>query len=204
MIKHIWFDFSDTLARVDDDVHDNLRYRSYAEAIGKPYSTDIRNEYLERLKQFGSNTGVFRLLGLPANYWSLRMNSVPPNKLYKLADPVIPEVLKKLKNIVPISYFSNIDPTKILPALGVDNNNFTYIIKAGMVREPKPALEGFKKIVEMTHIPVNQILFIGDSLIKDIRPAKQVGLQTGLIWSASPEADYSFNKFEDILDLFRK
>jgi FMN phosphatase YigB (HAD superfamily) len=71
-----------------------------------------------------------------------------------------------------------------------------------MIKEPKPALEGFYKMIGLTREPAENILYIGDSLEKDIRPAKQVGLKTGLIWSQSNEADYSFKKFDDVLSLF--
>lgn len=50
--------------------------------------------------------------------------------------------------------------------------------------------------------PAGEILYVGDHVGKDIRPAKAVGLQTGLMWSQSNEADYSFDRFEDVLALF--
>ncbi len=70
-----------------------------------------------------------------------------------------------------------------------------------MLERPKPALDGFYKIIELSKISAKEILYIGDNIEKDIKPAKQVGLLTGLIWQKSDEANYSFEKFEDILKI---
>lgn len=70
-----------------------------------------------------------------------------------------------------------------------------------MLTEPKPALEGFYKMVELSNVPAAEILYIGDDIGKDIRPAKQVGVQAGLMWKQSEEADYSFVNFEDIFKI---
>ena len=37
------------------------------------------------------------------------------------------------------------------------------------------------------------------ALEKDILPAQAVGMKTGIVWSTSPKADYSFLRFEEIL-----
>lgn len=199
MIKHIWFDFSDTLVKLDLQQHNQLRYSSYAAVVKKPLDEKLIQEYEEMLKKYVSNSGVFRALGLSATYWPERVSSVDPSLLYSLADQIIPEVLLRLKAIVPISLFTNINPEKILSAVGLNMNLFSYVIQAGMIKEPKPALEGFYKIIELTKEVPENILFVGDSLGKDIKPAKAVGLKTCLIWEKSAEADYSILKFDELL-----
>ena len=201
MIKHIWFDFSDTLVKLDQQMHDQLRYSSYAEVVKKPLDENLIEEYQEMLKKHVSNSGVFRALGLSASYWPERVNSVEPSLLYSLADKNIPAVLSKLQSIVPISLFTNINPEKILSAVGLNIKLFCHVIQAGMVKEPKPALEGFYKILELTKEVPENILYVGDSIGKDVKPAKAVGMKTCLIWSESPEADYSITKFEDLLSI---
>ena len=124
---------------------------------------------------------MFRLLGLPTKYWSDRVNSVDPGELYQLADNRIPEMLKTIRAVVPISLFSNIHLGNVLPALGIDPGLFTHIMNAGMVKEPKPALEDFYKMIELSRLPPNEILYIGDHVAKDVYPAKQVGIQAGLV-----------------------
>lgn len=79
---------------------------------------------------------------------------------------------------------------------------FTHVISAGMIKEPKPALDGYYKMIEFSVLPPNEILYIGDDVGKDVLPAKQVGILTGLMWSKSDEADYCFGGFEEILNIF--
>ncbi len=201
-IKHIWFDFSDTMAFLNKEAHDNLRYETYASVINKGVTPELISEY-EALYQKNnkSNAAIFRSLGKSAGYWSSVVNQVDPNKLYKLADANIPFILKEIKNIVPISIFSNIELERILPALGIDLSLFTHILSSAQLKEPKPALEGFYKVIELSHLPGVEILYIGDDVGKDVLPAKKVGLKTGLMWAISDQADYSFESFKDVLEM---
>lgn len=202
-IKHLWFDFSETIVFLQKDRHNQLRYETYAEIVNKPVNAELVEEFEELYKKFNhSNAAIFYSLGKPAGFWSDRVNSVPPSELYRLADPNIPEVLKKIKSLAPISIFSNIKLNNILPAVGINFEWFTHVISGGMVKDPKPALEGFYKIIELSQLPANQILYIGDNIGKDVLPAKKVGLKTGLMWIKSKEADYCFKNFEEILKIF--
>ena len=202
MIKHIWFDFGETIAFTNEEVHNKLRYGSYASVVGKSVSPELIKEY-EGLyqKNHHSNAAVFRSLGLPSDYWSERMNSLRPDTLYKLAEDDVPQILDQLHARLPISIFSNVRLDGVLSSLGINSKWFTHILSAGMFKEPKPALDGYYKIVELSGIPSGEILYIGDSIEKDIQPAKKVGIQAGLMWKDSTEADYCFKSFKEILDL---
>jgi len=203
IIKHVWFDFSETIAFLKKERHDRLRYESYSQVVKRPIDKELINEYENLYVKYNhSNAAIFRSLGLSSNYWSERVNSIDPSELYQLADSAIPEVLGKIRKLVPISLFSNIQLGKILTALNLNPTWFTHVISAGMVKEPKPALDGFYKMIELSGLPAKEILYIGDDVEKDVRPAKQVGIRAGLVWKKLDEADYSFEKFEDILDIF--
>ncbi len=203
-IKHIWFDFSETIVFLRKERHNRLRYESYAEVVGKPVNDDLINEYEDLYRKNNkSNAAIFRSLGQSSNYWSDRINFLDPKELYRLADDSIPSILCEIREIVPISIFSNIELDRILIAFQIKQDWFTHIISAGMVKEPKPALEGFRKMVELSDLPPQNILYIGDDVGKDVRPAKQIGIQTGLVWSKSDEADYSFEDFKQIYKFTR-
>lgn len=202
-IKHIWFDFSETIVFLKKERHDRLRYETYAQVVEKHVSDELIQEYEDLYKKFNhSNAAIFRSLGKSSNFWSESVNSVEPNELYELASQNIPDVLKKIKEQVPISLFSNIQLGKILASLNINPDWFTYVISAGMFKEPKPALDGFYKMVELSGVQAQEILYIGNNVGTDIGPAKRIGLQTGLMWMKSDEADYSFENFEDILKIF--
>lgn len=45
----------------------------------------------------------------------------------------------------------------------------------------KPAPEFFARVVEQTGVPADRVLYIGDRLDNDVRPAQQAGMQTVLV-----------------------
>lgn len=201
MIRHLWLDYSETIASINTEVHDRLRYESYAAIVGRVVSPELITEYEDLYqKNERSNSAVFRSLGQTSNYWSERINSVDPTIFYRLADPEIPGVLRQLKDILPVSLFSNIELQGVLLGLDIDPRWFKHILSSGQVPRPKPALDGFRKIVEMSGIPAGEILYVGDDVGKDVRPAKAVGIKTGLMWKMSAEADYCFKNFEALLE----
>ncbi len=201
-IKHIWFDFSDTIASLTKE-HAVFLFQTYAEAVGKPASPELQREFESARKTYKSYASVFTNgLGLPAGYWSKKIQAAGAERFYGLKAANIPEVLDVLRQKCPLSIFSNIQMGTLLPALGIDRLWFRHFLSSADVKNPKPALDGFLKAVELSELPAENMLFVGDDLAKDLAPAKEVGMQTGLMWSESPEADYSFKKFEDILTLF--
>ena len=113
--------------------------------------------------------------------------------------------LEKLKDIIPISIFSNVKSERImrtLTAIGVSPAWFTYLLTGDDIRERKPALDGFRVMIEKSKLSPQEILYVGDRVDVDIKPAKLVGMKTCLLWGKSDEADYSFESFEDILGIF--
>lgn len=201
LIRHIWFDFSDTIVAFDEGLHDELVYESYSEITGKPITPELKEEFAKLFKEHGSYTKSFVALGKAHDFWSGRISSVDPKVFLRLTDSEAPQIFQELRKLVPISLWSNIHAKMLLPALGVDPAWFTHILGPDEVKNPKPALDGFHLLLERSGIPSEEVLFVGDSLVKEIRPAKSLGIQTGLIWSESPEADYCFKNFKEVLAL---
>jgi len=126
---------------------------------------------------------------------------------YDKQDERVYDTLAKLKEIVPISVFTNAKPDRLqrtLKVIQVDPAWFTHTLTGDDVAQRKPALEGFHKMIELTGLPADQLLYVGDRVSADIIPAKQVGMKAALVWSADNEADYCFNSFDEILRLFNK
>src|SRR3989338_6708851 len=119
MIKHIWFDFSETLGSITKEAHEKLRHETYAKLVCKKINENLKL--------------------------------------------------------------------------------FTHLISASEIDAPKPALEGFYKMIELSKLPAEEILYIGDHLEKDVIPAKKVGIKSGVVFEKIPEADYYFKDFKDIL-----
>lgn len=200
-VKHIWFDFSQTIAFENTEMHDQMKYETYASVVGKPVSQELKDEYEALYREKKSNSGVFTSLGLDSGFWSKHYSAADPKLLLRLADPQIPEVLQKLREKVPISMWSNIHAEKILPALDIDPKWFTHFLSPNEVKKPKPALDGFRLVIEKSNLPPENILFVGDSVEKEMLPAKSLGIQTCLMWKIAPEPDYSFTSFDELLTL---
>jgi FMN phosphatase YigB (HAD superfamily) len=58
-------------------------------------------------------------------------------------------------------------------------------------------------MIQLSGVPEKHILYVGDSVEKDVLPAKEVGILSGLLWSVSPEADYCFTSFKEILGVLK-
>lgn len=201
-ILHIWFDFSDTIGTTNRSVHNKLRYSTYANIVKRPVDEKLIQEYEQLYSKYQhSNSAVFHSLGKSSGFWSQQISSIDPSEMFELIDTSIPNTLDKLRKKVPISIFSNIELGKVLPGLSIQTTWFKHIISSGMVRRPKPANDGFIKIIELSKLQPQNILYVGDDVGKDVLPAKSVGLLTGLVWRSSEQADYSFRHFDDILEV---
>lgn len=208
MIKHIWFDVEGTLTIRSEEfnkAHNQLRYQTYAEITGKPIGNILKKEFEKLYSIHGSNSAVFRSLGCSSDFWQKQFNKLDKAKFYQPVKTVY-STLKKLKKIVPISIFTNLksdEIDKILKIINVEKQWFHYVLSGDDIKERKPALDGFYKIIKQSKLPSTQILYVGDRMQVDILPAKQVGIKTCLVWGKSKEADYAFENFEHILKIFK-
>lgn len=206
MIKHIWFDVSGTLAPDTEEyakAHNALRYQTYADTVKKSVDDSLVAEYEELYKQYGSNSAVFRSLGLPSDYWQQHFNKLDKELYYK-PDVRIYGTVKKLHDLLPISIFTNVTPeenTRTLKLLDIDIEWFTHIISGDDIQERKPALDGFHLMIEKSNLSSSEILYVGDRIDVDIKPAKQLGIQTCFVFGTTNEADFSCTQFEDILNI---
>ena len=98
-----------------------------------------------------------------------------------------------------------IETKKILATMEIPRSIFKYILTIEQVGRPKPDLGGFRKVVELSDVQPNEILFVGDRVRTDIIPAKTVGMQTALVWreEKTSEADYTFPHVADVLNIFK-
>jgi FMN phosphatase YigB (HAD superfamily) len=206
-IKHVWFDVNGTLIPDTPEytaAYNTLRYSAYAQAIVRPISSELISEFEELYRQLGTNSAVFRSLGLPDEYWQHKFSTLKKEEFYK-PNKSIYGTLDILRTKVPISVFTNVNLEEFyrtLKIVSIDPSWLTAVISGDDCKERKPALDGFNLIVNRSNLSPSSILYIGDRLKADILPAKQVGLKTAMMWASCPDADYSFEQFEDILSIF--
>ncbi len=209
MIKHIWLDVGGTLYRETpefDAVHDVLRYKTYAEIVGEHDLAKATSLYNALYKEHGSNSAVFSSLGKPSDFWQQVFDDIDLTGLIA-PDPTEQAALKELSQLVPVSLFSNFKPEKIaqvLRLLDIPRSYFTHILSGDDITKRKPDLEGFEKMQELSALPANQMLYVGDRAKVDVLPAKKVGMQTCLLWSQSSEADYSATDYREFLSVIKQ
>lgn len=117
----------------------------------------------------------------------------------------VTQTLANLKDIVPISLFTNFPKDRIvglLAHLDIPAAYFTTVLTGDDILECKPALDGFYAMIEHSGLSASQILYVGDRIDVDIKPAKSVGIKTCLLYGKSDEADFSLDNFSAILRLF--
>jgi len=162
VLKHIWFDLDGTLTIQTTEfhaAHDKLRYEAYTKATGLPLD-QAKRAYDESYKQHGSNSVVFSSLGLPSDYWQKIYSTMDEITYFKTNQEII-DTLKELKDIIPISIFTNVKPErnlKTLAAIGVDPHWFTYMLTGDDIQERKPALDGFYLMIERSQLPAESLL----------------------------------------------
>lgn len=141
---------------------------------------------------------------MPADYWQFKFEEFNPTSLLK-PDREVTETLRRLGGMVPISAFTNLRLVKLddlLQHLAIPTDFFTHKLGAADMGKPDPA--GFQKIIELSGVDASEILYAGDKVNKDVRPAKQLGMVTCLVYGQSDEADYSAQSFQDIEGIVRR
>lgn len=207
-IKHIWFDFAGVIYEESTEfkkAHDDFLVYTYAKLKDIKDSEIAEKEVDQLRQQYGSNSAIFRSLGQLSDFWMKKLDSF---NFSMFLDPnlEISNALKELKNVIPISLFTNFVKYRIdslLSHLDIPKGYFTYIIAGDDIKERKPALDGFYAMIDRSKLPPGQLLYVGDRVDVDIKPAKKVGMKTCLIYSNSEQADFCVSNLNELLDLIR-
>lgn len=210
-ITHIFFDLEGTLVAnpsYEKAVADFV-YQLYAECTRKPITEQLKKEFDALLKQHKRKSFVFVVLGKPKTYYTEAFAQQFPFQNYIFPDKEVREVIaflkqKKIKLGVYTSLTKEVVP-QILKLLGIDPADF-ILLTGDMVKNQKPHPEGFEKIIQLCHVPAEQIVFIGDSEFKDIISAKSIGMKTILVRSKEKlkYADYTCREFGELIGIFEK
>jgi len=185
------------------NVHDKHLYATYAKLVGEQDISKVKENYDTLYKEHGSNSAVFRALGMPSDFWHKAFDELDVSSLLS-PDPDIRDTLVVIKKLVPISLFTNIKPHTIktvLAHLQIPIADFTYIISGDDISKRKPDPEGFRKMIELTKLLPNEIMYVGDRVDVDVKPAKELGMKTCIVWSSSKESDYSVLTFPELKEV---
>lgn len=111
-------------------------------------------------------------------------------------------ILKKLQNKFKLGVVSNFSGNlkKILNEFSL-SSYFDFILDSYHVGHSKPDPELFKLALRNCDVESDKVLFVGDNLIRDVIPAKSLGMNTILLSSnvENDVADYTFSSLEELL-----
>ena len=188
--KALFFDVSDTLyvneglekeyPRVFTEAVADLHHCSFDEAKGLIKETTERlsatEKHVTKMRAI-SELGVTRELA-----WEYIARIRPQDFLSK--DAPLRDMLERLHQKYRLGVISNVPRANLLDvlgALGLGAHVFDYLVTADEVERSKPYPEPFLKAIELSGLTPAETVFIGDSPSKDIRPAKELGMQTILL-----------------------
>jgi HAD superfamily hydrolase (TIGR01549 family) len=198
----IYFDTSDTLYTNENLEKAYPKKLTEMVAAKKGLSLDEAKELLEetakKLEATENHVTKIRTaaeLGFtPDEVYADAFDKVVPAE-YLTKDALLGEFISGLSQNYKLGIISNLKRThvvKVLEALGLEPDEFTYYVTLDVVREIKPAAEPFLKAIELAGHSADTCLYIGDSPTKDIRPAKEAGMKTVLISKDSTQNDIKF------------
>lgn len=205
-VRHVWFDLAGTLYKETtefNEVHDHFRYSTYAQVASIEDSEQAKAEFLDMYKKYGSNSAVFRSLGKPSDFWMKALDDMDFTAVLE-PDAEVTETLKQLKDTLQISLFTNFHKERIdelLEHLKITPEWFSHILTGDDIAERKPALDGFHEMIKRSELPPDSLLYVGDRVDVDIKPAKLAGMQTCLVYAESDKADYCVQNFSDLLTI---
>ena len=90
-----------------------------------------------------------------------------------------------------------------IEALGIAEDIFCLVTSEEAGRE-KPAPEVFELCLEKLGLPADEVIFIGDSPVKDVEGAKAAGMHAILFHPDKPSAQQFADAAENILGMYRE
>lgn len=210
MIKHIWFDFAGTLFKHTPEyekVHNELRYKTYAEIVDKEVSQELIDEFEGLYKKHKSNSQTFISLGKHPNFWGSIQKQADKAKYIQNSVDYQALFQRLRQRGVKISLFTNAlgkEVLRVLPHLGLASEDFDHLLTGEAVKK-KPSLDGYYQVIKLSAVEPSQTLYVGDRIEAEILPAKKAGLKTALVWTKEKDtpADYELESIKGVLNCLK-
>jgi len=213
-IKSILFDMDNTLFDFIEAKH--AACNAIVEYLGLKESRELFNyflrgiynfEALENIRDFMTDRGVYSeqaYLYCCDIYERQKLESIDPY-------PNVPETLFQLKKMgfsLVVVTDAHIDHARSRLMKTRLFDLFDVVVTADMTGTKKPSPEIFLHSLNKLQINPHQALFIGDSLRRDIEPAKKLGMVTAYAAygdrnvkeERSCQADYCLNDISDVFE----
>ena len=194
MVKAIFIDYTGTMVREDDPyskeligyILKNSDFKSPAELL-KIVWEQIKSAEAESIgvKFIKNIEKIKKVIDYCKKNYGLKADENYIRDIWQkvwIKAPLYDDVKPFFDNsTLPIYIISNDDMYYLEESMKEKKLNPTGIISADMVKACKPHIQIFKKALEVAGIEAQEAIFIGDSIISDIEPAKQIGMNPVLI-----------------------
>lgn len=208
-IKVLVWDFDGTLYKPNPALFAAVReaeYRTIMEHTG--WTKDKTVEAFDKLykKVYPSATEtVARIVGISTGDAAVEMEQYFDRRDFLSRDERLITLFKELKHYRHIILANGVIARhkETLTLLGVPAETFELFVTSEVVGKTKPHPEGFQYVLDYTNLPPAQHLMIGDRDFVDLAPARELGIQTCLVWSDIPgeHADFTIKSVYDITDI---
>jgi 2-haloalkanoic acid dehalogenase type II len=144
------------------------------------------------------------------------------------AFPEARKVVASVSRFAPVALLSNADDNFLRPALGRNGFSFPVVISSESARAYKPHIAIFEGLSREIGVPLDSILYVGDSRFADVAGAKNAGMlaawvnrkgrrppeaaprqdgetgaQAGAVQRDLPAPDYEIESLEALLEILR-
>jgi len=206
-IKILVWDIDGTLYHENSKVKQAI-YQNIIQLIIKTKGMDKKQAeslFYKLYRPTNSSTKVLLKLGVSPDYILSGKWYTSAQIKYLKSDLRLIHMLSQLKNYRQIVCTNSQINSAInkLNIIGIKPDYFEKIFtNQDFGIRVKPDLYAFKLILKYTQLPADEHLFIGDNEIKEIIPAKKLGMRTCLVWGKSIKADISLPSVYDVVKLF--
>ncbi|MEN2974380.1 MAG: HAD family hydrolase [Candidatus Caldarchaeales archaeon] len=79
--------------------------------------------------------------------------------------------------------------SKVLEAIGINSSDFDVVVTSDDA-SPKPMKDGYILLSKLLGTSFDRILYVGDRWEVEVKPAKEIGMITAIVYNKRGEADY--------------
>ena len=205
----ILFDLSDTLYKnkeleeqYPEQLHHLLaRDRGLTVEEAQAFMKKTKKELEEKTGKHITKVAVMSALGYTRAQVHEEFCRVDPAK-YLVPDFKLAALIERLSKKYRLGMITNLrraQVIKTLKALGVNPDLFDVVVGEDDVKEIKPHHEPFLKALELLAESPGNCVYVADSIDKDLKPAKEVGMKTVLVGGENVDSAYVDAKVESIL-----
>ncbi len=202
MIKAIVFDAYGTLISTGDgsvQAAKRILERNGSELSPKAFYADWKKyhrKHLDELSDFKTEADIFRM-DLRALYEKYHLNRDAHEDVEIMLDtlgrrnlfPETREVIEALKKEFTVCIGSTTDTAPLLADLKRGGLEVDHVFTSEMLRAYKPRRVFYEKILAALALEADEVLFVGDSLLDDVRGPKEAGMKTCWVNRKSQMAD---------------